>query len=358
MEDIKNFIDEIANSWFNDEGKEFKKSLQPKNQLQFYRENFFKSISYNYKQFAKSNNIKINYETSDKIKNYINRLFDKFALPILNKDLETETKLKNKNITNFKTIVPKIIIENKDYLLTEGGNLHAKNNVLYEKFLKIFEKYYDATFIKNNFDKFYEIYINAQPKPKKDKPKEIKPKKLKEIPEPLMIEGKIKPMEFSINKFINLTDEESKKAYERAEEIDRQQKIKDDKFNEQQIMQILKNKIIDFQNGTIKTLPQDIKNNKDDLARFYNWIKNYSDDVPKWWNKFLDLIREVKPVQPESVFIPKPKLVLPDLSKEVLKPVELPKPKIIKEIKQSIPAEFIPTKLPYPYKTKNPAKLF
>ena len=35
MEQIKTFIDNIANDWLNDDGEDFKKLLQPKKQLQF-----------------------------------------------------------------------------------------------------------------------------------------------------------------------------------------------------------------------------------------------------------------------------------------------------------------------------------
>ena len=92
--------------------KILKNCYNQKSNCNFKKKNFFKHIFYNYEQFAKSNNIKIDYNTNDKIRGYINRLFDKFAQQISNKDLETEKKRKNKNIANFKKIVPKIITEN------------------------------------------------------------------------------------------------------------------------------------------------------------------------------------------------------------------------------------------------------
>ena len=135
--------------------------------------------------------------------------------------------------------------KNYKTFLAYSGKLHAQNNKLYNKFLEVFSGVY-AAYMKNNYDKFYEIYMcSVSPKQsfgrnevqkegaksKKDKPKEVqgdalavaslrvKPKKFKEIPKPKIIEGKIKPMIFKGKKdiFLKLADEESKEANKRAE---------------------------------------------------------------------------------------------------------------------------------------------
>ena len=89
MEKIKYFIDDIA----NDDGEDFKKLLNPKKDYQNYKNEFFDHISHNYRHFAKTNNINRDWDTNEKNRNHINRLFNQFAQHIINKDFGEERQL-------------------------------------------------------------------------------------------------------------------------------------------------------------------------------------------------------------------------------------------------------------------------
>ena len=261
--------------------------------------------------------LKYNIEIKPIINNIYNELTDKIK----------ENKLKD---AKDKKLILKIINENINDLKTVSGNKYEQrgktnfyNTTLVNK-LKSFNKNIDEKYLLDNYDEIYEYYLKKFNEKRDEIPK------------------KNEQLNFVI-KVKNITPDYN------ASEIDR----------------ILRSKIQDYQNGKIKTLPQDIKNNKEDYERFYNWIKVYFEKSGKslahWWNLYIDLVNEIKPKPPKEIFIPKTKTVLPSLEGEELKKLEvkgLKKKQIqkpIEQIPQTIPENF---KLNYPYKSNNKKSKF
>ena len=141
----------------------------------------------------------------------------------------------------------KVITENIKLLETPAGNMYQRNTKSgnNQKFISELIKLIivNETFINENYNEIFDHYekeFSKNKTPKTITPKEIKPKTLKKKPEPIItleVEGKLEPMQFQIEPsvFIPLTDEESKEAYRRAEEIEKQEKIKEQRFNNEQI---------------------------------------------------------------------------------------------------------------------------